>query len=103
VRLIWCWTPAWQHLTAMMMGGWVWSIMRGESSRNSGFVIHSLLYRALVLQYISHPNIQLAHVQCFILMSSFLCSINCLPQAWILIGQAVRTGQDLGLHVCVAM
>ncbi|KAF9485389.1 hypothetical protein BDN70DRAFT_871438 [Pholiota conissans] len=54
--------------------------------------------RALVLQYISHPNIQVAHVQCFILMSSFLCSVNCLPQAWILIGQAVRSGQDLGLH-----
>ncbi|RDB23224.1 Transcriptional activator protein acu-15 [Hypsizygus marmoreus] len=54
--------------------------------------------RALILQYISHANIQIAHVQCFILMSSFLCSINCLPQAWILIGQAVRTGQDLGLH-----
>ncbi|KAG6855066.1 hypothetical protein C0991_005995 [Blastosporella zonata] len=54
--------------------------------------------RALILQYISHANTQIAHVQCFILMSSFLCSINCLPQAWILIGQAVRTGQDLGLH-----
>ncbi|KAF9534400.1 fungal-specific transcription factor domain-containing protein [Crepidotus variabilis] len=54
--------------------------------------------RALVLQYISHPNIQPSHVQCFILMSSFLCSVNCLPQAWILIGQAVRAGQDLGLH-----
>ncbi|KAJ3503856.1 hypothetical protein NLJ89_g8242 [Agrocybe chaxingu] len=54
--------------------------------------------RALILQYISHPNIQVAHVQCFILMSSFLCSVNCLPQAWILIGQAVRAGQDLGLH-----
>ena len=25
--------------------------------------------------------------------------MNCLPQAWILIGQAVRYGQDLGLHV----
>ncbi|KDR83360.1 hypothetical protein GALMADRAFT_205370 [Galerina marginata CBS 339.88] len=54
--------------------------------------------RALILQYISHPNVQVAHVQCFILMSSFLCSVNCLPQAWILIGQAVRAGQDLGLH-----
>ncbi|KAG5646422.1 hypothetical protein DXG03_003472 [Asterophora parasitica] len=54
--------------------------------------------RALILQYISHANTQIAHVQCFILMSSFLCSINCLPQAWILIGQAVRYGQDLGLH-----
>ncbi|KAG5729998.1 Transcriptional activator protein acu-15 [Termitomyces sp. T112] len=54
--------------------------------------------RALILQYISHPNTQIAHVQGFILMSSFLCSVNCLPQAWILLGQAVRTGQDLGLH-----
>ncbi|KAF5370087.1 hypothetical protein D9758_001267 [Tetrapyrgos nigripes] len=54
--------------------------------------------RALILQYISHANTQVAHVQCFILLSSFLCSINCLPQAWLLVGQAVRTGQDLGLH-----
>lgn len=61
--------------------------------------LFDLAYRALILQYISHPNTQVAHVQCFILMSSFLCSVNCLPQAWILIGQAVRTGQDLGLHV----
>ncbi|KAK7060317.1 hypothetical protein VNI00_001082 [Paramarasmius palmivorus] len=54
--------------------------------------------RSLVLQYISHAKIQIPHVQCFLLLSSFLCSINCLPQAWILVGQAVRTGQDLGLH-----
>ncbi|KAG7097271.1 hypothetical protein E1B28_004637 [Marasmius oreades] len=54
--------------------------------------------RALILQYISHAKTQIAHVQCFLLLSSFLCSINCLPQAWILVGQAVRTGQDLGLH-----
>ncbi|KAF8633682.1 hypothetical protein AX15_001292 [Amanita polypyramis BW_CC] len=54
--------------------------------------------RALVLQYITHANIQIAHVQCFILLSSFLCSVNCLPQAWLLVGQAVRSGQDLGLH-----
>ena len=59
----------------------------------------TLAFSALILQYISHPNTQVVHVQCFILMSSFLCSVNCLPQAWILIGQAVRTGQDLGLHV----
>lgn len=59
------------------------------------------MFSALVLQYISHANIQIAHVQCFILLSSFLCSVNCLPQAWILIGQAVRLGQDLGLHVCL--
>lgn len=54
---------------------------------------------ALILQYISHARIQPAHVQCFILMASYLCSVNCLPQAWILVGQALRTGQDVGLHV----
>lgn len=57
------------------------------------------LDRALMLQYISHANIQTSHVQCLILLSSFLCSVNCLPQAWLLVGQAVRTAQDLGLHV----
>ncbi|KAL4075802.1 fungal-specific transcription factor domain-containing protein [Scleroderma citrinum] len=54
--------------------------------------------RALILHYISHTSIQVSHVQSFILMSMFLCTINCLPQAWILVGQAVRTAQDLGLH-----
>jgi hypothetical protein len=54
--------------------------------------------RALILHYISHASTQILHVQSFILMSSFLCSINCLPQAWLLVGQAVRFGQDLGLH-----
>ena len=42
---------------------------------------------------------QVEHVQCFLLMSTFLCSVNCLPQAWILVGQAVRIAQDIGLHV----
>lgn len=32
-------------------------------------------------------------------MSSFLSAVNCLPQAWLLVGQAVRSAQDLGLHV----
>ncbi|KII95791.1 hypothetical protein PLICRDRAFT_34739 [Plicaturopsis crispa FD-325 SS-3] len=54
--------------------------------------------RALILHYISHASIQPEHVQCFILMASFLCSVNCLPQAWLLVGQAVRTAQDLGFH-----
>ncbi|KZT12954.1 uncharacterized protein LAESUDRAFT_689966 [Laetiporus sulphureus 93-53] len=54
--------------------------------------------RALILHYISHASTQLEHVQCFLLMSSFLCSVNCLPQAWLLVGQAVRTAQDIGLH-----
>lgn len=54
--------------------------------------------RALILHHISHSRTQVTHVQCTVLMSCFLCSINCLPQAWILVGQALRTAQDLGLH-----
>ncbi|KAG9126164.1 hypothetical protein FRC07_004634 [Ceratobasidium sp. 392] len=54
--------------------------------------------RSMMLHYISQTVTQLAHVQTFVLLSSFLASINCLPQAWLLCGQAVRTGQDLGLH-----
>ncbi|OBZ76527.1 Transcriptional activator protein acu-15 [Grifola frondosa] len=54
--------------------------------------------RALILHYISHVSMQVEHVQCFLLMSSFLCSVNCLPQAWLLVGQAVRSAQDIGLH-----
>ena len=46
---------------------------------------------------------QVEHVQCFLLMSTFLCSVNCLPQAWILVGQAVRIAQDTGLHVSRAL
>jgi hypothetical protein len=70
---------------------------------------------ALILYYISHASVQVLHVQSFVLMASFvgthnlrnvckaepshqLCSVNCLPQAWLLVGQAVRSGQDLGLH-----
>ncbi|PCH41399.1 hypothetical protein WOLCODRAFT_118862 [Wolfiporia cocos MD-104 SS10] len=54
--------------------------------------------RALILYYISHASSQLEHVQAFLLMSSFLSSVNCLPQAWLLVGQAVRIAQDIGLH-----
>jgi hypothetical protein len=60
---------------------------------------NAYLVRALILSYISHASTQVAHVQCFILLSSFLCSVNCLPQAWILIGQGLRVAQDLGIHV----
>lgn len=56
-------------------------------------------YSALILQYISHASIQPTHVQAFTLLAAFLCAVNCLPQAWILIGQGVRAAQDLGLHV----
>ena len=60
-----------------------------------------LVPSALILQYISHTSMQVEHVQCFLLMSTFLCSVNCLPQAWLLVGQAVRIAQDIGLHVRV--
>ncbi|TBU58783.1 fungal-specific transcription factor domain-containing protein [Dichomitus squalens] len=60
-----------------------------------GMVYHE---RALILHYISAASMQVEHVQCFLLMSSFLCSVNCLPQAWLLVGQAVRAAQDIGLH-----
>ncbi|KAH7100638.1 fungal-specific transcription factor domain-containing protein [Auriculariales sp. MPI-PUGE-AT-0066] len=54
--------------------------------------------RAMILYYIGQGNPQLAQVQAFVLLASFLCSINCLPRAWLTVGQAVRTAQDLGLH-----
>ncbi|KAI0269256.1 fungal-specific transcription factor domain-containing protein, partial [Gloeopeniophorella convolvens] len=71
--------------------------LKGEKDDDGGM---GMVYyeRALILHYISHASVQVAHVQCFVLMSSFLCSVNCLPQAWLLIGQAVRAAQDLGLH-----
>lgn len=53
----------------------------------------------MILYYIGHSNTQLAQVQCFVILASFLCSVNCLPQAWLVVGQAVRIAQDLGLHV----
>lgn len=55
--------------------------------------------RAMILFYIGHAATQLAHVQALVLLSSFLASINSLPQSWLLCGQAVRIAQDLGLHV----
>lgn len=54
--------------------------------------------RAMMLYIIDHTSTQFAHVQCFALLSAFLASLNRLPQAWLLVGQAVRTAQDLGLH-----
>ncbi|EJD01089.1 uncharacterized protein FOMMEDRAFT_88846 [Fomitiporia mediterranea MF3/22] len=69
--------------------------LNGKEDGGLGMVFYE---RALILHYISHPLIQIAHVQCIVLLSSFLCSVNCLPQAWLLVGQAVRMSQDLGLH-----
>ena len=75
--------------------------LKGEREDDGGM---GMVYyeRALILSYISHASIQVAHVQCFVLMSSFLCSVNCLPQAWILVGQALRHAQDLGMHVSIS-
>ncbi|KAG8747233.1 hypothetical protein FRC10_001849 [Ceratobasidium sp. 414] len=66
-----------------------------ETIRPTALVFYE---RSMILHYIGQTVTQLAHVQTFVLLSSFLASINCLPQAWLLCGQAVRTGQDLGLH-----
>ncbi|CAE6514327.1 unnamed protein product [Rhizoctonia solani] len=66
-----------------------------ESIRPTALIFYE---RSMMLHYIGQTVTQLAHVQTFVLLSSFLASINCLPQAWLLCGQAVRTGQDLGLH-----
>ncbi|QRV90849.1 Fungal specific transcription factor domain [Ceratobasidium sp. AG-Ba] len=66
-----------------------------ENIRPTALVFYE---RSMMLYYIGQTMTQLAHVQTFVLLSSFLASINCLPQAWLLCGQAVRTGQDLGLH-----
>ncbi|CAE6524003.1 unnamed protein product [Rhizoctonia solani] len=66
-----------------------------ETIRPTALVFYE---RSMMLYYIGQTVTQLAHVQTFVLLSSFLASINCLPQAWLLCGQAVRTGQDLGLH-----
>jgi hypothetical protein len=68
----------------------------------SSLMVLPFFFRALVLHYISHASTEVFHVQSLILMSSFLCSINCLPQAWLLVGQAVRSAQDLGLHVSIS-
>ncbi|ORY24563.1 fungal-specific transcription factor domain-domain-containing protein [Naematelia encephala] len=37
-------------------------------------------------------------VQCLTLLAAFQASVNAMPQAWLLSGQALRVAQDLGLH-----
>nr|GAT53936.1 predicted protein [Mycena chlorophos] len=75
------------------------SRLSGNGAPDDGGMGMVYYERALILQYISHASTQVTHVQCFTLLSTYLCSVNCLPQAWILVGQAVRIAQDLGLHV----
>jgi Fungal specific transcription factor domain len=85
-----------------MTAEWVWFTMRGAYF-NYPFIYYLTCQlnstRALGLHYTNCASIQTTHVQCLILMSSFLYSVNCLPQAWLFVGQAIRTAQDLGLHV----
>lgn len=83
----------------MAMVGWQWYIMSGMIILLCNTHYSWYLIRAMVLYYIGHSNTQLAQVQCFVILASFLCSVNCLPQAWLVVGQAVRIAQDLGLHV----
>ncbi|KAH8106241.1 fungal-specific transcription factor domain-containing protein [Cristinia sonorae] len=71
--------------------------LKGENLDDAGMGM-PFYERALILHYISHASMQVEHVQCFLVMSFFLCSVNCLPQAWLLVGQALRTAQDIGLH-----
>lgn len=72
--------------------------LKTSDSKDDGGMGMVYYERALILHHISHAGIQVEHVQCHVLLASYLCSVNCLPQAWLLTGQAVRTGQDLGLH-----
>ena len=89
-----------------MMRGLGWFITKGllpSILKPFDTETDTCFFRALILQHISHPSVQVEHVQCFLIMSSFLCAVNCLPQAWLLVGQAVRTAQDIGLHVSYAV
>ncbi|EJT97573.1 hypothetical protein DACRYDRAFT_119248 [Dacryopinax primogenitus] len=54
--------------------------------------------RAMILHFIGADKTQLAHVQCVVLLSSALASWNLLAESWLLLGQGIRTAQDLGLH-----
>ncbi|KAF8324419.1 fungal-specific transcription factor domain-containing protein [Cantharellus anzutake] len=69
-----------------------------EPDAHEAGMAHVYYERAMILYYTGHTATQLAHVQAFVLLSSYLASINSLPQSWLLCGQAVRIAQDLGLH-----
>ncbi|KZS97989.1 hypothetical protein SISNIDRAFT_481858 [Sistotremastrum niveocremeum HHB9708] len=59
-----------------------------------------LYHKAMMLQFIAQSRTQMsmALVQSYVLVASYLCASNRLPQAWLYVGQALRTAQDLGLH-----
>ncbi|KZT62356.1 hypothetical protein CALCODRAFT_548993 [Calocera cornea HHB12733] len=69
----------------------------GDVNKDGGLAM-TFYDRAMILHFIGATKTQLAHVQCVVLLSSFLASWNLLAESWLLLGQAVRTAQDLGLH-----
>lgn len=72
--------------------------MPGGIGFELNMVSHVGISGSMILYYISATSAQLADVQCFALLSNFLASLHSLPQAWLLVGQAVRAAQDFGLH-----
>lgn len=55
--------------------------------------------KALLLFYASTGEASLEKVQCLALLAMCSAGWNTLTQSWLLAGQAVRAGQDLGLHL----
>ena len=72
--------------------------MPGGISFELNTVSHIGISGSMILYYISATSAQLVDVQCFTLLLNFLASLHSLPQAWLLVGQAVCTAQDFGLH-----
>ncbi|KAL7418376.1 hypothetical protein Q5752_006834 [Cryptotrichosporon argae] len=53
--------------------------------------------RAQVLHW-TDKQVSIEQVQCLTLLAAFQASVNAMPMAWILAGQAIRIAQDIGLH-----
>jgi hypothetical protein len=58
--------------------------------------------RAQILHYTTLKDVNLHQIQCLTLMAAFQASVNAMPTAWLLAGQAIRVAQDLGLHVRIS-
>ena len=55
--------------------------------------------RAEILHYSTVRDVTIRQVQCLTLLAAFQASVNAMPMAWLLAGQALRIGQDIGLPV----
>jgi hypothetical protein len=55
--------------------------------------------KALLLCYAANGEASLERVQCLALLATCAAGWNTLAQSWMLAGQAVRTAQDIGLHL----